>query len=65
MAARLGVAEALVKDESQRLGLPSFKVLGASWAVYRALLERLGATPAEVPTFAALERAVRRCGRSR
>ena len=37
-AKALGVAEVLVKDESSRLGLPSFKVLGASWAVYRALL---------------------------
>ena len=26
-----------VKDESDRLGLPAFKVLGASWAVERAL----------------------------
>ena len=30
----------LVKDESQRLGLPAFKVLGASWAIERALRER-------------------------
>jgi diaminopropionate ammonia-lyase len=28
-----------VKDESDRLGLPAFKVLGASWAVERALRE--------------------------
>lgn len=27
------LGDALVKDESNRLGLPSFKVLGASWAV--------------------------------
>ena len=27
----------LVKDESGRLGLPAFKILGASWAVERAL----------------------------
>src|SRR6185312_5671243 len=54
----LGVAEVLVKDESARLGLPAFKVLGASWAVYRALLARLGATPEEIPTFAALYDAV-------
>jgi diaminopropionate ammonia-lyase len=59
-ARRLGVAEVLVKDESARLGLPSFKVLGASWAVHRALVERLGATPDDLPTFAALERAVER-----
>jgi diaminopropionate ammonia-lyase len=30
----------LVKDESYRLGLPAFKILGASWAVERALRER-------------------------
>jgi diaminopropionate ammonia-lyase len=57
-AQRLGVAEVLVKDESSRLGLPSFKVLGASWAVYRALVERLGSTTDELPTFDDLERAV-------
>ncbi len=57
-AGALGVAEVLVKDESSRLELPSFKVLGASWAVYRALLERLGLSREDVPTFAALREAV-------
>ena len=32
----------LVKAEAQRFGLPAFKVLGASWAVYRALAEKFG-----------------------
>ena len=41
LARRLGVGQVLVKDESRRLGLPAFKMLGASWAVYRALRERL------------------------
>ena len=59
-AERLGFAEVLVKDESERLGLPSFKVLGASWAVYRALVEHLGAAPEEIPTFAALDAALAR-----
>src|SRR6185436_20684730 len=36
-AERLGVAAVFVKDESSRLGLPSFKILGASWAICRAL----------------------------
>lgn len=36
-AAALGVERVLVKDESGRLGLPSFKILGASWAAHRAL----------------------------
>ncbi|MQY05418.1 pyridoxal-phosphate dependent enzyme [Actinomadura macrotermitis] len=37
LAAGLGVARVFVKDESSRLGLPAFKVLGASWGVHRAL----------------------------
>jgi diaminopropionate ammonia-lyase len=41
IAASLDVAEVLVKDESSRLGLPSFKILGASWAVYQLLQRRL------------------------
>ena len=39
-AAGAGPAAVAVKDESDRLGLPSFKVLGASWAVERARAER-------------------------
>src|SRR6478672_8695510 len=42
LARQLGVGQLWVKDESERLGLPAFKILGASWAVYRALQERLG-----------------------
>jgi diaminopropionate ammonia-lyase len=42
LAGALGVGKVFVKDESSRLGLPAFKVLGASWAVYRALQVRLG-----------------------
>lgn len=41
-AAALGIGRLLVKDESGRLGLPAFKILGASWAIYRALEARLG-----------------------
>jgi len=37
IAAELGVGDVQVKDESSRLGLPAFKILGASWAVERAL----------------------------
>ena len=37
LAARLGVAKVWVKDEARRLGLPAYKILGASWATYRAL----------------------------
>jgi diaminopropionate ammonia-lyase len=43
LAAELGLAAVALKDESDRLGLPAFKVLGASWAVECALRERPGA----------------------
>src|SRR5438874_2692637 len=45
LAERLGVGRVLVKVESSRLGLPAFKMLGASWGAYRALVGRLGAEP--------------------
>ncbi len=42
LAAELGVGRVLVKDESARLGLPAFKILGASWAVARVAARRAG-----------------------
>ncbi|MEV3926919.1 pyridoxal-phosphate dependent enzyme [Actinomadura coerulea] len=45
MAAALGVRRLFAKDESARLGLPAFKILGASWGVHRALCDRLGLAP--------------------
>ena len=45
LAAELGIAALHVKDESDRLGLPAFKILGASWAIYRLLCKRLGGEP--------------------
>lgn len=44
LAAELGVGHVLVKDESSRLGLPAFKVLGASWACRQVLEQRPGST---------------------
>jgi diaminopropionate ammonia-lyase len=44
LAAELGVAAVGVKDESDRLGLPAFKVLGAAWAVESALRQRPNVT---------------------
>ncbi|PYH81099.1 hypothetical protein BO82DRAFT_284811 [Aspergillus uvarum CBS 121591] len=41
VAQELGVRAVYVKQENNRYGLPSFKVLGASWAIYRALLALL------------------------
>jgi diaminopropionate ammonia-lyase len=46
LAARLGIAQLWLKDETQRLGMPAFKLLGAAWAIYTALIERLGPAPA-------------------
>ena len=46
LAAELGVAAVFVKDEANRLGLPAFKILGASWAVNCALSRRSGLEPA-------------------
>lgn len=42
LAKKVGVASVWLKDESNRLGLPAFKILGASWAMYRALEQRCG-----------------------
>lgn len=41
VAKELQLGHVLVKDESNRFGLPSFKILGASWAIFRAVAERL------------------------
>ena len=49
LARKLGAGRVFVKDESGRLSLGAFKVLGASWAVARAL-----AGAAEVSDFAEL-----------
>ncbi len=43
LATELGVGQLLVKDESSRLGLAAFKVLGASWACHQVLRRQPGA----------------------
>jgi diaminopropionate ammonia-lyase len=43
LAAEFGLGAVALKDESHRLGLPAFKVLGASWAVEQALRAEPGA----------------------
>lgn len=45
LAESLGLGRVLVKAETQRMGLPSFKILGASWATYQALCAYLGEEP--------------------
>ena len=45
LADELGLGSLLVKDESARLGLQGYEVLGAGWALYREALSRLGRRP--------------------
>jgi diaminopropionate ammonia-lyase len=54
VARELGVARVVAKHERERLGLPSFKVIGASWAVACALAQRAGAA-APPTSFSELE----------
>ncbi|MCF2528953.1 diaminopropionate ammonia-lyase [Yinghuangia soli] len=49
LAAELKVGRVFAKDESQRLGLPAFKALGASWAAHRILAERAAKDPTAGP----------------
>ncbi|KAF2495233.1 tryptophan synthase beta subunit-like PLP-dependent enzyme [Lophium mytilinum] len=37
VAKELGLGHVLLKDESDRFRLPAFKILGASWAIHRAI----------------------------
>src|SRR5260370_97840 len=50
LAAELGLDALWVKVESRRLNLPSFKILGASWAISRLLVDRFGTLP-DPPTL--------------
>jgi diaminopropionate ammonia-lyase len=52
LAARLGLGGIWVKDESARLDLGSFKVLGGSYAIYRLIKQRLGLEGQDVPLSA-------------
>ena len=43
LARDLGIGHVVLKDESNRFGLPAFKVLGASWATFRAVAAQCNA----------------------
>ena len=58
----LGVRRVWVKDESDRFGLPAFKVLGASWAVYRMLCRELGIEVSPVVPLPEMKRRARALG---
>ncbi|KAK5454187.1 hypothetical protein LTS15_006187 [Exophiala xenobiotica] len=50
VAKELRMKAVFVKDESSRLGLPAFKILGASWGTFRAIADKTG-----IPLDASLE----------
>lgn len=41
IAAELGIGHVFLKDESIRFGLPAFKILGASWAIFKSVCQKL------------------------
>jgi diaminopropionate ammonia-lyase len=55
LAQDMGLGQLLVKVESRRLGLPSFKVLGASWATYRLLVRELAAIGIASPEWSTVD----------
>ncbi len=48
-AAAIGAARVFVKRETERFGLPAFKIVGASWATARALNDLLAARGLPAP----------------
>jgi len=65
VAEELGLAAVSVKDESDRLGLPAFKVLGASWAAELAMREHPDAQILVAASAGNHGRAVARVARER
>ncbi|GAA3990992.1 diaminopropionate ammonia-lyase [Allokutzneria multivorans] len=63
LAEELGVRRVAVKDESDRFGLPAFKVLGVSWAVHKVVAEHPDAEVLVTATDGNHGRAVARTAR--
>ncbi len=55
IARLLGVGSVLLKVEAHRLGLPAFKILGASWAIHRTLETRAASLPRPTTLAAATD----------
>ncbi|HSK93954.1 MAG TPA: pyridoxal-phosphate dependent enzyme [Candidatus Angelobacter sp.] len=55
--------DVVIKLETERFGLPSFKVLGASWAITRRVADWLRIDPLARPSFAGLRSALDGKGR--
>ena len=49
LAANCGVARVAVKNEQERLGLPSFKALGSSWALHERMRAAAGQAQTLIP----------------
>jgi diaminopropionate ammonia-lyase len=60
IARKLGLRHVFVKVETERLGLPSFKILGVWWAVRMAIAARLGLPVERAATLAQLRDALPR-----
>jgi diaminopropionate ammonia-lyase len=58
LAAQLGVGHISAKMETTRFGLPAFKILGASWAIYRELCRRIPGIEGRWETLSDLRREV-------
>jgi diaminopropionate ammonia-lyase len=58
LARDLGVGRIYAKIETSRMGLPAFKILGASWAVYRELCRRLPGIEANWNTLDELRKGI-------
>lgn len=56
-SSEFGVKKVFVKEEFARFGLPSFKILGASWAIYKVLISEFN-LPRDT-SFAALKDHIR------
>ncbi|KAF2807639.1 tryptophan synthase beta subunit-like PLP-dependent enzyme [Mytilinidion resinicola] len=62
VAKELGLGHVALKDESDRFGLPAFKILGASWAIHRAIAAQLAfdlSTSIETMSTAAKEAGIK------
>jgi diaminopropionate ammonia-lyase len=55
LARKLQVARVVVKDESSRLSLPAYKILGSAWALHQKIIRSLKLTPGTIATFPQLK----------
>jgi diaminopropionate ammonia-lyase len=58
VAQGLGVGSLTAKIETERFGLPAFKILGASWAIYRELCRRVPGIESQWETLEDLQHAI-------